>query len=38
MSLDGFPNFAAYLDRLRARPSYRAIDPDTSLEDSSGRA
>ncbi len=38
MSLDGFPNFAAYLDRLRARPSYRAIDPNTSLEDSAGSA
>lgn len=38
MSLEGFPNFAAYLDRLRARPSYRAIDPRTSLEDSAGRA
>ena len=37
MSLDGFPNFAAYLDRLRARPSYRAIDPRTSLADSAGR-
>mgnify|MGYP003701484421 CR=1 FL=1 len=36
MSLDDFPNFAAYLDRLRARPSYRAIDPRTSLEDSAG--
>ncbi len=38
MSLDGFPHFTAYLDRLRARPSYRAIDPRTSLEDSAGRA
>lgn len=37
MSLDGFPHFAAYLDRLRARPSYRAIDPRTSLEESAGR-
>lgn len=36
MSLDGFGNFAAYLDRLRARPSYRAIDPNTSLEESAG--
>lgn len=36
MSLEDFPNFAAYLDRLRARPSYRAIDPATPLEDSSG--
>ena len=37
MSLDGFPNFAAYLERLRGRPSYRAIDPRTSLEASAGR-
>lgn len=37
MPLDGFPNFSAYLARLRARRSYRAIDPDTSLEDSAGR-
>jgi glutathione S-transferase len=36
-SLAGFPDVAAYLDRLRARPSYRAIDPTTSLEDSAGR-
>ena len=38
MSLDGFPNFAAYLERLRARPSYRSIDPNTSLEESAGSA
>lgn len=37
MSLAAFPRFAAYLDRLRARPSYRAINPETSMEDSSGR-
>jgi len=36
MSLDDYPNFAAYLDRLRARQSYRAIDPATSMEDSAG--
>lgn len=36
MSLEGFPRFAAYLDRLRGRPSYRAIDPATSLEASAG--
>lgn len=36
MNLDGFPNFAAYLDRLRSRPSYHAIDPATSLDDSAG--
>ena len=28
------PRFAAYLDRLRARPAYRTISPETSLEDS----
>lgn len=37
MSLENFPAFAAYLDRLRARPSYRCIDPRTPLEDSAGR-
>jgi glutathione S-transferase len=36
MGLESFPNCAAYLDRLRARPSYRAIDPRTSLDDSAG--
>jgi len=36
MPLDDYPNFAAYLDRLRSRPSYRAIDPNTSMEDSAG--
>lgn len=36
MTLDEFPNFAAYLERLRARPSYRAIDPNTPLEASAG--
>lgn len=36
-AVDGFPRCAAYLDRLRERPSYRAIDPATSLEESSGR-
>ncbi len=38
MSLEGFPKFAAYLARLRSRPSYHAINPTTSLEDSAGRA
>lgn len=38
MTLDGLPNVAAYLDRLRQRPSYRAIDPRTSLEQSAGSA
>ncbi|MBX3707769.1 MAG: glutathione S-transferase family protein [Pseudomonadales bacterium] len=37
MPLDGLPNVAAYLERLRRRPSYRAIDPRTSLEESAGR-
>lgn len=36
MDLSAFPKSAAYLDRLRARPSYRAISPGTSLEDSTG--
>jgi glutathione S-transferase len=36
MSLEGFPAFAAYLERLRLRPSYRSIDPNTSLEESAG--
>lgn len=34
MDLAAFPNFAGYLERLRARPSYRAIDPATSMEES----
>lgn len=38
MPLDAFPGFAAYLERLRQRPSYRVIDPGTSLEDSAGRS
>ncbi len=37
MPLDGFPGVAGYLERLRARPSYRAINPATSLESSAGR-
>lgn len=37
MDLSDFPNFAAYLDRLRGRDSYRAISPKTSLADSEGR-
>lgn len=36
MALDGFPRFAAYLERLRGRPSYRAIDPRTPMADSAG--
>jgi glutathione S-transferase len=38
MNLGEFPAFAAYLARLRARPSYRAIDPATSMEQSAGTA
>ena len=37
MPLDVFPRVAAYLERLRARPSYRSISPQTSLADSAGR-
>src|SRR5713101_8693457 len=37
MPLDAFPRVAAYLDRLRARPSYKSISPQTSLADSAGR-
>jgi glutathione S-transferase len=36
MALSGFPNCEAYLQRLRERPSYAAINPDTSLADSAG--
>ena len=36
MDLSQFPNTAAYLDRLRARDSYLAISPKTSLDDSAG--
>lgn len=34
--LEGFPLFNEYLERLRERPSYRSISPQTSLEDSAG--
>jgi glutathione S-transferase len=37
MSLDTFPRVAAYLARLRARPSYQSISPETTLADSAGR-
>jgi glutathione S-transferase len=37
-SFDGFPRCQKYIDRLRGRPSYRAISPQTSLEDSAGTA
>ena len=36
MELGDFPAVAAYLERLRGRPSYRSIAPTTSLEDSAG--
>lgn len=37
MALADFPRVAAYLERLRARPSYRSISPRTSLAESAGR-
>jgi len=37
MPLDAFPRVGSYLERLRARPSYRSISPQTSLADSAGR-
>lgn len=37
MDVRAFPKLEGYLERLRQRQSYRAIDPRTSLEDSSGR-
>ncbi|MCB1686133.1 MAG: glutathione S-transferase family protein [Pseudomonadales bacterium] len=36
MELGEFPRCGAYLERLRGRSSYRAIDPATKLADSSG--
>jgi len=36
MDLSDFPNCAAYMDRLRARDSYKSISPKTSLADSAG--
>jgi len=38
MDVSGFPVTAAYLDRLRQRPSYRVIDPNTPLAESAGLA
>ncbi len=35
MPVDDFPKVSAYLDRLRSRTSYRAIDPATPLADAS---
>lgn len=36
--LSQFPCCKTYFDRLRGRPSYRAISPQTSLEESAGTA
>jgi glutathione S-transferase len=36
--LDALPRIDAYLQRLRQRPSYRAISPRTKVADASGRA
>jgi|SRR5580658_124838 glutathione S-transferase len=36
--LDTLPRVDAYLQRLRQRPSYRAISPRTKVADASGRA
>jgi glutathione S-transferase len=36
--LDALPRVDAYLQRLRQRPSYRAISPRTKVADASGRA
>jgi glutathione S-transferase len=38
MMLDAFPKVDAYLKRLRARPSYRAISPRTKVAEASSRA
>jgi glutathione S-transferase len=38
MKLDAFPKVDAYLERLRERPSYRAISPRTKVADASSRA
>ena len=35
MPLDSFPRVKAYLDRLRRRPSYRAISPRTKVVEAS---
>jgi glutathione S-transferase len=37
MATSDFPNVTAYLARLRARDSFRAIDPATALDQSEGR-
>lgn len=36
--LSDFPRVQTYINRLRGRPSYRAISPQTSLDDSAGTA
>jgi glutathione S-transferase len=36
--LSDFPQVKAYFDCLRGRPSYRAISPQTSLDESAGTA
>ena len=33
MSIDDFPLVDAYLQRLRQRPSYRLIDPNTPVDE-----
>jgi hypothetical protein len=35
--VSAFPRTQAWLERLRARSSYRSISPATSLDDSAGR-
>jgi len=37
MDVSGFPATADYLNRLRERPSYAAINPATPLAESAGR-
>jgi glutathione S-transferase len=34
LAVSAFPNLCSYLERLRERPSYRSINPETSLADS----
>ena len=36
LDTSAFENVSGYFARLRARPSYRAIDPNPSLDDSAG--
>lgn len=37
MDLSGFLAVAAYLERVRQRPSYWVIDPTTPMSESAGR-